>query len=253
MRIDLNADVGESAVDSPALIRTVTSVNIACGLHAGTPSTIRRYLRMSRDLGLAAGAHPSFADRDTLGRVVRSAEPAEVEDLVLYQVSALAGLATAESTNLTHVKPHGAMYHLGSVDERMAHAIARATAGAGRNLRLVAFAGSRLIDAGKQAGLVTIAEAFADRAYAADGRLVSRDHPDALIHDPVKAAAQALRIVLDGQVRAIDGSTLISVAAQTLCVHGDTPGAAAIAAEVRNALERAGVVVAAPETPPAHV
>jgi 5-oxoprolinase (ATP-hydrolysing) subunit A len=247
MRIDLNADVGESAAQDRALVRIVTSVNIACGFHAGTPTTIREYLRLAREHAVAAGAHPSLADRDELGRRALPVPPAEVENLVLYQISALRGIASVESMRLSHVKPHGALYHMAAADELTADAVARAIALSGRDLHLVAFAGSLLIRAGKRAGLTVTAEAFVDRAYAPDGRLVPRDQADALIHDPAKASAQALRIVLEGQVRANDGSTLISVAADTLCIHSDTPGAVIIADAVRTALEKAGVTVAAPD------
>jgi 5-oxoprolinase (ATP-hydrolysing) subunit A len=246
MRIDLNADVGESAPQDPALVRIVTSVNIACGFHAGNPTTIREYLRLAREHAVAAGAHPSLADRDGLGRRALPVHPAEVEDLVLYQISALRGMASAESIRLAHVKPHGALYHMAATHEPTADAVVRAIAMSGPHLHLVAFAGSLLIRAAERARLRPIAEAFVDRAYAPDGRLVPRDQPDALIHDPAKAAAQALTIVLEGQVRANDGSTKISVAADTLCIHSDTPGAAIIADAVRTALEKAGVTIAAP-------
>jgi UPF0271 protein len=172
--------------------------------------------------------------------------PAEVEDLVRYQISALLGMAAAESMRLSHVKPHGALYHMAAADEPTADAVARAIALSGPHLHLVAFAGSLLIRAAERAGLTAIAEAFVDRAYAPDGQLVPRDQPDALIQDPAKAAAQALRIVLEGHVRANDGSTKIAVVADTLCIHSDTPGATIIAAAVRSALEKAGVTVAAP-------
>ena len=245
MRVDLNADVGESATDDPALLRSVTSVNIACGFHAGTPSTIRSWIRAAREHSVAAGAHPSLADREGLGRRVLSVAPAEVEDLVLYQVSALLGIAAAEGVKLTHVKPHGALYHMASAHEEIADAIARATAAVNPTLCLVGFSGSCLIDAARRVGLTPIAEAFVDRAYGPDGDLVSRGQPGALIQDSVKAADQAMRIVLDRRVRANDATTMVAVVADTLCVHSDTPGAATIASAVRTALERAGVVVAA--------
>jgi UPF0271 protein len=247
MRIDLNADVGESAPQDRALVRIVTSVNIACGFHAGTPSIIREYLRLARKHGLAAGAHPSLADREGLGRRVLAVDPAEVEDLLVYQISALRGIAAAEATTLSHVKPHGALYHMAAADDSIADAVVRAIALSEGKLRLVAFAGSRLIRAGERAGLTTSGEAFVDRAYAPNGRLVPRDLPDALIHDPAQAAAQALRIVLDREVRANDGSTMLRIAADTLCVHSDTPGAAIIANAVRTALEKAGVRLASPD------
>ena len=248
MRIDLNADVGEraepSAGDDP-LLRVVTSANIACGVHAGDPSGIRRTLALARACGVAAGAHPSLADREGFGRRAQSVAPGEIEDLVLYQVSALMGLARVESIELSHVKPHGWLYHLASEDEAAARAIARATVACGRGLRLVGFAGSTLIHAARDAGLVASAEAFVDRAYDGRGRLLQRDRPGAVITDQGHAVQQALGLALGGRVRAIDGTELI-VAADTLCVHGDTPGALRLARAVRSALEREGVLVAAP-------
>jgi len=251
MRIDLNADVGErtgsAAGEEPALLRSVTSANIACGFHAGDPSQIRRTLRLVRDCHVVAGAHPSLADREGFGRRLLPVAPGEIEDLVLYQISALAGMARAESLALSHVKPHGALYHLASSDDAVADAVARAVSDYAEDLRLVGFAGSRLIEAGRRAGLRTSAEAFADRAYDSDGRLVPRDRPGAVLSDPRRVVEQALRIVVDGRVLASDGRTPLDVSADTLCIHGDTPGAAHLAEAVRTALEREGVQVAAPE------
>ena len=250
MRIDLNADVGERVVpedggDEP-LLRIVTSANIACGFHAGDPRGIRRTLVLARTCGVAAGAHPSLADRDGFGRRVQPADPQEVEDLVLYQLSALLGMARAESMELSHIKPHGWLYHLASEDDTAARAIVRATASCRRGLRLVGFAGSRLVEAAREAGLPVSAEAFADRVYDPRGRLMPRERPGAVITDPAQAVRQALGLVLEHRVTAADGRTTLDVSADTLCVHGDTPGAVRLAEAVRSALEREGVVVAAP-------
>ena len=251
MRVDLNADVGEGSssardADEP-LLRVVTSANIACGFHAGDPTLIRRTVALVRACGAAAGAHPSLADREGFGRRPQAVDPAAIEDLTLYQVSALMGLARAEGVEISHVKPHGWLYHLASEDAPAAHAVARATAWCGRHLCLVGFAGSKLIDAGREEGLATLAEAFADRAYEASGRLVPRGRPEAVIVDPVRAVEQALRLVLDSRVKPIEGGAEIPISADTLCVHGDTPGAASLAQAVRSALEREGILVAAPD------
>lgn len=252
MPVDLNADVSErsgpASEDEVALFRVVTSVNIACGVHAGDPSLIRRTLQRAREHGVAAGAHPSLADREGFGRRVRAVDPRDVENLVLYQVSAVMGLAAAESVAIRHVKPHGALYHLASDDDAVADAVASATALCGPGLRLVGFAGSRLIEAGRRAGLQVLAEAFVDRAYGSDGRLLPRDQAGAVITDPRRAAEQALRLALAHRVRTADGADL-EVVADTLCVHGDTPGAVRLADAVRQALEREGIVVEAPRIP----
>jgi UPF0271 protein len=254
MRVDLNADVGESADSFPAahdtaLLRIVTSVNIACGMHAGNPFLIRTLLRLAAQHGVAAGAHPSLADRAGFGRRADGSSPAQIETLVLYQVAAVAGLASADRARLTHVKPHGALYHASSVDEAVADAVVQACAVVDRRLRIVGFSGSKLIAAARRAGLAATAEAFVDREYVADGTLVPRDRPGAVVVDVGKAVDRALRLVLEGRVLASDGRTWLDVSAETLCVHGDTPGAASLAAAVRAALEREGVLVAAPAAP----
>ncbi len=251
MRVDLNADVGESAdglpgPDDTGLLRSVTSVNIACGVHAGNPFLIRTLLQLAAQNGVAAGAHPSLADRAGFGRRADGSSPGQIGTVVLYQVAAVAGLALAERARLTHVKPHGALYHAASVDEAVADAVVHACAVVDRRLRIVGFAGSKLIAAARRAGLAATAEAFVDRAYVADGTLVPRDRPGAVVDDVGKAVDQALRLVLESRVLASDGRTWLPVSAETLCVHGDTPGAARLAGAVREALEREGVLVAAP-------
>lgn len=251
MPVDLNADVGESPTglpgpEEPALLESVTSVNIACGVHAGSPSLIRSMLRLARKYSVAAGAHPSLADREGFGRRPDGSSPEQVERLVVSQISAVAALAAAEGVALAHVKPHGALYHRASEEADTAQAVVRACVAAAPRLRVVGFAGSKLIALAADAGLRTTAEAFVDRAYDASGTLVPRDRPGAVIHDPARAVDQALRLVLEGRVLAADGRTWLSIVPGTLCVHGDTPGAAHLARAVRSALEREGVVVAAP-------
>jgi UPF0271 protein len=245
--IDLNADVGESAgagthdVDS-VLVTLVTSVNVACGVHAGNPSVLRRTLRLAAAAGTAVGAHPGFADREGFGRRDLRLAPADVEDQVLYQVAALTGVARAEGVRVTHVKPHGALYNMAARDERLALAVVRAVRAIDPRLRIVGLAGSALLSVARGEAVVALAEAFADRAYAPDGSLVPRGSAGAILEDPAAAAAQAVRIAVDNRVRAIDG-TLVEVHADTLCIHGDTPGAPDVARAVRAALERAGVEV----------
>jgi UPF0271 protein len=247
-RVDLNADVGESLGPWPmgedeALIPLVTSVNIACGAHAGDPLTMRHTVRTAIAAGVALGAHPGYPDLPGFGRRDLAMAPDELEASVLYQVAALAGVARAEGGTVRHVKPHGAMYSMAARDLAVARPIARAIAGLDPGLRLVGPPGSALEAAGREAGLTVTTEGFVDRAYEADGSLRSRRLPGALHADPAMAAAQAVSIAVDRAVTAFDGSRL-SLAVDSLCLHGDTPGAVDIARAVRDALARAGVLVA---------
>lgn len=248
--IDLNADVGESlgawrmGADA-ALMPFLTSANVACGFHAGDPLTIRRTVRLAVDAGVAVGAHPGFPDLVGFGRRAMSIAPEELEAAVLYQVAALAGMARAEGGRLVHVKAHGALYHHVAGDGAAAMAFVRAVARLDSRLAIVGPPGSLLLAAAVDLGLRPLAEGFADRAYEPSGRLRSRDLPGALNEDPEVAAAQAVAIACDGRVRSVDGSR-VAVPADTICLHGDTPGAPAIAAAVRRALEAAGVEVRAP-------
>jgi 5-oxoprolinase (ATP-hydrolysing) subunit A len=248
-RIDLNADVGESfgawcAGEDEALIPLVTSVNVAAGFHAGDPLVIERTVALAARAGAAVGAHPGYPDLGGFGRRAMALSPAEIEAAVLYQVGAVAAFARAAGTELHHVKAHGALYNRAARDRAAADAIARAVRRFSTELVLVGLAGSALVAAGRDAGLAVAEEAFADRAYESDGRLRQRDLEGAVLDDPATAAAQALAIVAGG-VRAMDGSTLV-VRADTICVHGDHPGAAGRARAVRQALERAGVEIRAP-------
>lgn len=255
MRVDLNADVGEWIAEpasdrpavlgqDPALMRVITSANIACGFHAGDPRTMRATLRLAILNSVSVGAHPGLRDREGFGRKEIHIEPDELEDITLYQIGALAALAAVEGGRLHHVKAHGAIYNMAARDARLADALARATAAIDRSLIFFGLAGSELISAGDRAGLRTASEAFADRAYNADGSLVSRQQSGAVIHDPQIVVQRALRMVTDGTVEAVDG-TIVSVRADTICVHGDTPDAALLAARTREALESAGIEVRA--------
>jgi UPF0271 protein len=246
-QIDLNCDCGESfgpwnLGDDEAVLRHVSSANVACGGHAGDPSVMRRTVRLCRELGVAVGAHPGYPDLQGFGRRALPMAPDEIEASVLAQIGALHAIARAEGVSLRHVKPHGALYNVAAVTPAVAEAIARAVAAFSRELTLVGLAGSLLVAAGEAAGLPVAREAFADRGYAADGTLLPRGTPGALILDPAANLAHALRLVAEGHALAPDGAR-VPVVADTLCLHGDTPGAAQRAAHLRRGLEEAGLGV----------
>jgi UPF0271 protein len=249
VRVDLNADVGESVGpwpmgDDEQLIPLVTSVNIACGAHAGDPLTIDRTVRAAVANGVAVGAHPGYPDLVGFGRRDLDMAPDELEASLVYQIGAVATFARDAGSPLRHVKPHGALYNLAARDAAVAATIARAVARVSPDLILVGLAGSAMLTAAVDAGLGSAAEAFADRAYEADGTLRSRRLPGALLESPERAAAQALAIVRDGRVGSHDGK-VVPVRADTICIHGDTPAAAGFAQAIRSALEGAGVTIAA--------
>ena len=248
MRIDLNCDLGEAtgagAIEHDRrMMEYVTSVNVACGAHAGDPDMMRATVRSARDAGVRVGAHPGFADREGFGRRDMDLTSDGIENLVLAQVGALAAIAGAESMRLSHVKPHGALYNMAVRDRRVADAIARAVAAFDPTLPLVVLSGSTMADAGGDAGLDVVPEVFADRAFGADGTLVARQRPGAVIHEPERMIERAVRMVRDGRVDAIDGTPL-ELSGETICVHGDTPGAEELAMTLRQGLEAAGVAVA---------
>ncbi len=248
MRIDLNADVGESygqwqLGDDARLIPLVSSVNVACGFHAGDPLTIERTIARAVASGVAVGAHPGYPDLVGFGRRDMDMTAAELEAAIVYQVGAAAAFARAAGTDLRHVKPHGALYNRAARDAATAEAVARAVRRCSGELILVGLAGSVMLAAGEAAGLAVGAEAFADRVYEADGSLRSRSLASALLDEPEAAAAQAVGIVRDGRAAAFDGSS-ITLRADTLCIHGDGPRAVEIAVAVRAALEAAGATIA---------
>jgi UPF0271 protein len=250
LSIDLNADVGESfgdwrLGDDEALMPSVSSANVACGFHAGDPGVIRRTIALAQAHGVSVGAHPGYPDLAGFGRRDMALSPAEVTDLVLYQVAALAGMAAAAGVRLAHVKPHGALYNRAARDEAAAAAIARAVALVDRNLVLFGLAGSRLLEAGRREGLTVAAEAFADRGYEADGRLRARDLPGALVTDADLVVSRVMQMITSRSIAAVGGST-VAIEADTICLHGDTPGAAALARRVRQGLEAHGVRIAPP-------
>ncbi len=247
MRIDLNSDLGESFGPWPmgqdaALMASISSANVACGFHAGDPGTMRATLRLAREMGVAVGAHPGFPDLVGFGRREMKASAAEVEDFVLYQVAALAGMAAAQGMRLQHVKAHGALYNMACRDRGLADAIARAVASLDRSLILFGLPNSELLRAGRAAGLDVAAEVFADRAYDPDGSLTARSKPGSVIHDTQQVVQRAIRMARDKEVVAVDGS-MIKLQADTICLHGDTPGAAEHAQAVRKGLEAAGIEI----------
>ena len=249
MQIDLNCDMGESfgayTIGHDAEVMPfITSANVACGLHAGDPTVIRDTIKLAKQHGVAVGAHPGFPDLVGFGRREMHMSPREVEDSLVYQIGAVAGIAAAEGVRLQHVKAHGALYNMAVRDSALAEAIARAIAAVDRSLLMLGLPNSELIRAGEKAGLAVVAEAFADRAYEPDGQLVSRRKPGAVIHDPETVVARVVRMACEGVATAIDGST-VRLNAGTICTHGDTPGAHELVKRIRAGLEAAGVVVKA--------
>ncbi len=238
----LNCDCGEGAADDAAILRWMSAANIACGGHAGDADTMRATLRLCRALRISAGAHPSFPDRASFGRRALPLSPADVRHLVAEQIHTLQRIARAEGVTLSHVKPHGALYNHAAAHPAYAEAIADAIADVDGSLALIGPAGSALIAAAQSRALPHLAEGFVDRAYRADGSLVPRDQPDALIEDIACAAAQALRLVREGTVQAIDGSP-VPLRAHTLCLHSDTPHAARRAEALRRALDEHRIAV----------
>jgi 5-oxoprolinase (ATP-hydrolysing) subunit A len=245
VHVDLNADVGEGMDDDAALLDIVTSANIACGLHAGDARTMAETVDLCLARDVAIGAHPSFDDREGFGRRDMRIAPDAARALVLRQVTTLAEIAVKAGARLKHVKAHGALYNMAARDPELARAIAAAVREFDSNLLLVGLAGSELVAAGMAAGLRVANEVFADRAYRRDGSLLPRTQPGALIGEADLAVARALDMVGTSTVRSIDGA-LVPLRAETICVHGDTPGAVALAATLKAALSSAGVAVHAP-------
>ncbi|MBK8019608.1 MAG: LamB/YcsF family protein [Betaproteobacteria bacterium] len=248
--VDLNSDMGESfgawtMGDDASLLEVVSSANIACGFHAGDPSVIRRTVQLAARNGVAIGAHPSLPDHAGFGRRSMAVSAGEVYDLVLYQISALAGFARVAGGRLHHVKAHGALYNMAAGDASLAAAIAAAVRDFDADLVLYGLAGSALIDAGEAAGLSVAAEVFADRSYRKDGSLVPRSQPGAVIDEVASAVAQGLDMVRDQRVLSVEGNW-VPLRADTICVHGDTPGAVTLARELRRALATNGIEVRAP-------
>lgn len=249
MKVDLNCDVGEGVGDDAGVMPSVTSANVACGFHAGGPEAMRRTVRLARAHGVAIGAHPSFPDRAGFGRRLLAASPDEVRDDVTYQVGALWAFCRSEGVRLSHVKPHGALYNAAAVDPALARAVCEAARDVDPALTVVCLAGSRMVDVARSLGVPCAEEAFADRGYTARGALAPRDAPGGVLTDPAQVADRVSRMVREHRVATVDGAEL-AIDAQTICIHGDNPAAAAIAAAVRRRLESDGVSVG-PVAPPA--
>jgi UPF0271 protein len=246
--MDLNSDLGESfgpwsMGDDAAMLGVVTSANIACGGHASDPETMFATLRMAAERGVVIGAHPGYADPLGFGRRVIPMEPAEITRMVAAQVGALQGVAALAGAKVAYVKAHGALANLAADRREVADAIASAVKALPGNLAILAISGTELEAAGRAAGLPTYSEIFADRAYLPNGRLVPRSRPDAMVHE-AKAAADRLIGFLDTGLMPVVGGDPIPLAAQSICVHGDSPDAVAMAREIRARLQAAGVVLA---------
>jgi UPF0271 protein len=241
--IDLNADLGEGIGDDAGLLHVVTSANVACGFHAGDPATMQSVCRLAGTNGVAVGAQVSYRDREGFGRRFINVDPDELTADVLYQLAALDAIARHCGTRVTYVKPHGALYNRTVNDELHAAAVVAAVQDYDQKLPVLGLPNSRLLALADAAGLPQVPEAFVDRAYTAEGTLVPRAEPDAVLTDPDDVVAQAVRIAVSGEVVAVDG-TVVPVSARSLCVHSDTPGALALATRVREALIMSGVTIA---------
>ncbi|MCO4239555.1 LamB/YcsF family protein [Pseudarthrobacter sp. MDT3-28] len=245
--IDLNSDVGESfgrwsLGDDLAMFGSVSSANVACGFHAGDPSVIRRTCREAAAAGVVIGAHVSYRDLAGFGRRFMDISPTELADDVVYQIGALQALAAVEGTQVRYVKPHGGLYNAIVTHTAQAQAVVDAVKSVDPNLPILGLPGSEVLRLAEKAGLRAVTEAFADRAYNPDGTLVSRSLPGAVLEDPEQVAEHVLRMATESSVRAIDGSTL-KIRAESICVHGDSPGAVAMATAVKSALGDAGVSI----------
>lgn len=248
MPIDLNSDLGEgygpwTMGDDAAMLDIVSSANIACGFHAGDPAGLLAVLRQAAARGVAVGAHVSYPDRVGFGRRNIDVTPDDLTADVIYQIGALQGLARAAGTRVSYVKPHGALYNTIAGDARQADAVIAGIRAVDPSLVLMGLAGAPVLERARAAGLTVVAEAFADRAYTAAGALVSRRQKGAVLHGPDLIAARMLRLATEGVLEAEDGS-ILRLEADSICVHGDSPGAVAIAARVRDALVAGGVTIA---------
>ena len=247
MKIDLNSDLGESfgpwkMGDDAAMLDVVTSANIACGGHASDPETMYTTLRLAAERGVIIGAHPGYADREGFGRRVIPMHPDEIGRMVAAQVGALQGVAALAGAKVRYVKPHGALGNLAAADPAVARAIVAAVAALPGRLAVLAISGTDLELAARATGAEVYSEIFADRGYLPNGRLVPRSQPGAMLHDPSEAAERLVRFLEDGRMPVVGGDP-IPLAAQSICVHGDSPGAVAMAKEIRTRLSAAGIGV----------
>lgn len=249
MNIDLNSDLGEGfgawrMGDDAAMLAIVSSANVACGFHAGDPAGLFATLGAAAKQGVCVGAHVSYPDLVGFGRRNMDMASQELRAAVIYQIGALQGLAAAAGTRVRYVKPHGALYNFIAHDERQAEDVIAAIQAVDPSLALVVLAGSKLAGWSRAAGLHTVEEAFADRGYRADGSLVPRSEPGAVLHEPELVAERMLQLVREGTVTAADG-TPVRIAADSICVHGDSPGAVAMARRLRERLQAEGVAIRA--------
>jgi len=247
-KIDLNCDMGESygawkMGDDAAIMALITSANVACGFHGGDPATIRKTVRLAVDRGVAIGAHPSLPDLQGFGRRVMKISPQDMYDLVVYQAGAVEAFARAAGAKLHHIKCHGALYNMAATDEGLSEAMARAAKDLG--VMVYTLSNSIMMKVVKQKGVQTIAEVFADRGYSDDGTLAPRDQPGGMIEDAQRSVAQALGMIEGGFVTSLSGKR-VPVAADTLCLHGDQPGAVLFAKELRKKFTERGIQLAAP-------
>lgn len=245
--VDLNSDLGEGAGFDREILELVSSANISCAFHAGDPASVLQSIVEAKDRNVAVGAHPSFLDRENFGRTEIKLPPAEVFACVLYQLGAFSALATAAGVRMGHVKAHGALYNMAARNGDLASAIVEAVIVVDPYLNLYVPAGSALEQAASAAELRVVREVFADRNYLANGSLVPRSRANALLTDPEQAAKRVVRMLREGKVLSVDGAD-VEVQAETVCVHGDTPGAADFVRALRVELELQGVIVRAPES-----
>jgi UPF0271 protein len=249
-KIDLNCDMGESygawkmGADA-GVMPFITSANIACGFHAGDPATIRKTVRLAVDGGVAVGAHPSLPDLMGFGRRVMRISPQDMYDLVIYQAGAVEAFARAAGVKLHHVKCHGALYNMAATDEGLSEAMAKAVRDLGGGVKLYALSNSLMMKVAKKQNIPVFGEVFADRGYSDDGTLAPRDKPGGMIEDPAASVKQVLAMIEEGTVISLNGKR-VAVAADTLCLHGDQPGAVTFARALRKVFTEKGIVVAAP-------
>ena len=242
MKIDFNADLGEGCASDRALLQLVSSANIACGFHAGDAATMLQSVRWAQEFGVAIGAHPSFPDRENFGRTAMQLPAETVYAQVVYQVGALKALAESEGAKLVHVKPHGMLYNQSARDPLLADAIARAVKAVDAGLILVGLANSVSIEVAKRVGLKTRQEVFADRGYQADGALVPRGQPGAMIDSEDRAIAQTLAMVEQGRVQSVDGQW-VPLQAESVCLHGDGEHALNFARRLHQAFASENITV----------
>ncbi|GAO42243.1 5-oxoprolinase subunit PxpA [Flavihumibacter petaseus] len=243
--VDINADLGEGLADDEKFLPYISSVNIACGAHAGDHETMVTLVCAAKQAGTAIGAHPSYPDRENFGRKELQMEPAALYDTLLSQINLLAACCTAEGATLRHVKPHGALYNHAARDPLIAAVLADAVAAIDPTLLLFGLAGSKMLDIAAGRGLQVVSEAFADRTYNGDGSLVNRTLDGAVITNSAQAVAQCLDMIRKGSVNTIMGET-IPIQADTICLHGDHPDALAFARIINAALKREGIFIQSP-------